>query len=403
MKKICFITQCSLPVPTTKGGAVETLVEYIINENEINKKYEITVISIGEEKAKELSKKYQYTKFVYIDKKNRKLNKLLLFIYKILKHMKIYIPFSLEFKQALKELKKIENQDYYIFEAGPTTQLPALSKIIPKEKLLVHIHWEGMSEERKDKCFSYLIPVSEYIGKQWQKNTNRTWEKIKPLKNCVKTELFSKETSPEEQKELKKKLNIPENNKVIIYTGRIVKEKGILELLKAYEKLETKNITLLVIGSANFGEETNTLYEKLVYDMISKSNKSIIFTGFINQKDLYRYYNIADIAVMPSIFQDPAPLVCIETQATGTPLLATKVGGIPEYTGEDCAILIEKDENLINNLKEKMELLLKDEYLRRELSKAGKTNSLKYNTKNYYEGLCSIIDSIEEEKNNEKK
>ena len=31
MKKICFITQCSLPVPTTKGGAVETLVEYLLN------------------------------------------------------------------------------------------------------------------------------------------------------------------------------------------------------------------------------------------------------------------------------------------------------------------------------------------------------------------------------------
>ena len=37
MKNICFITQCSLPVPTVKGGAVETLVEYIINQNEIEK------------------------------------------------------------------------------------------------------------------------------------------------------------------------------------------------------------------------------------------------------------------------------------------------------------------------------------------------------------------------------
>lgn len=33
MKKICFITQCTLPIPTVKGGAVETLVEYILDEN----------------------------------------------------------------------------------------------------------------------------------------------------------------------------------------------------------------------------------------------------------------------------------------------------------------------------------------------------------------------------------
>lgn len=44
-KNICIITQCSLPIPTTKGGAVETLVEYILMENERMDKYHFTVIS----------------------------------------------------------------------------------------------------------------------------------------------------------------------------------------------------------------------------------------------------------------------------------------------------------------------------------------------------------------------
>ena len=61
MKNICFITQCSLPIPTTKGGAVETLVEYIVDENEREKKYNITVISVEDEKAKEISKKHKNT------------------------------------------------------------------------------------------------------------------------------------------------------------------------------------------------------------------------------------------------------------------------------------------------------------------------------------------------------
>ena len=46
MKKICVITQCSLPIPTTKGGAVETLAEYMINENERDPRYIFTVITI---------------------------------------------------------------------------------------------------------------------------------------------------------------------------------------------------------------------------------------------------------------------------------------------------------------------------------------------------------------------
>ena len=47
MKNICIITQCSLPVPTVKGGAVETLVEFILKQNEIKGKYNFTVISVG--------------------------------------------------------------------------------------------------------------------------------------------------------------------------------------------------------------------------------------------------------------------------------------------------------------------------------------------------------------------
>lgn len=398
MKKICFITQCSLPVPTTKGGAVETLVEYLLNENEKNKDYQFTVISIGDEKAKKISQKYKYTKFIYIDPSNKFINKIRMFIYKILKHLSIYIPFSGEFKKVLKVLKNIEEQDYFIYEAGPTTQIPALNKIIPKEKLLVHIHWDGMSNLKKDKCFSYLLPVSDYIGRQWQIGTNRNADSIKPLYNCAKIDLFSKKITENEKIELKNKLNIPIKNKVIIFTGRIVQEKGIKELLLAYKNIVTKNVTLLIIGSANFGATTNTKYEKDVSKLISKVKKQIIFTGFIHQTELYKYYNIADIAVIPSLFQDPAPLVCIETQATGTPLIATRVGGIPEYVGENTAILIDNDSNLINNLTKEIDLLLNDQNKRKSMTENSIKNAQKFNTENYYSNFNTIINEIKRSK-----
>ena len=395
MKKICFITQCSLPVPTTKGGAVETLVEYLLNENEKNKDYQFTVISIGDEKAKKISQKYKYTKFIYINPSNKFINKIRMFIYKILKHLSIYIPFSGEFKKVLKLLKNIEEQDYFIYEAGPTTQIPALNKIIPKEKLLVHIHWDGMSNLKKDKCFSYLLPVSDYIGRQWQIGTNRNANSIKPLYNCAKIDLFSKKITEDEKIELKNKLNIPIKNKVIIFTGRIVQEKGIKELLLAYKNIVTKNVTLLIIGSANFGATTNTKYEKDVSKLISKIKKQIIFTGFIHQTELYKYYNIADIAVMPSLFQDPAPLVCIETQATGTPLIATRVGGIPEYVGKDTAILIDNDSNLVKNLTKEIDLLLNNQNKRKSMTENSIKNAQKFNTENYYSNFNTIINKIE--------
>lgn len=394
MKKICFITQCSLPIPTTKGGAVETLVEYLLDENEKNRNYQFTVISIDDKDAKKKSEKYKYTKFIYIAQSNKIINKIRMLVYKILKHLNIYISFSDEFKKALKVLRNIEEQDYFIYEAGPTTQLPALSKIIPKDKLLVHIHWDGMSNIKKDKSFSYLLPVSDYIGHQWQTGTNRNPNHIKPLYNCAKINLFSEKITESEKIELRNKLNIPEKNKVIIFTGRIVQEKGIKELLSAYQRITTENVSLLIIGSSNFGATTNTKYEKDVAKLISQIKKQIIFTGYIHQTELYKFYNIADIAVMPSLFQDPAPLVCIETQATGTPLIATRVGGIPEYVGENTAILIDNDFNLVNNLAKEIDLLLEDQNKRKCMSENSIKHAQKFNTENYYLNFVRIINEI---------
>lgn len=392
MKNICFISQCSLPIPTVKGGAVETLVEYLITENEKNGKYHFTVISIEDDEALRMSKDYINTEFVYVKKANNKANAILFLLYRILKHIGIYIPFSLEFKEALKALKKCKDQDLYIFEAGPTTQLPALARIVPKEKLFVHVHWDGMGTKRKDKCFSRLLPVSDYIGAQWKEATGCSDEKIVPLYNCAKIQRFDKESTSEEKNELREKLGIPSDNKVIIFTGRIVQEKGVKELLLAYEKIDVENVTLIIIGSANFGAQTNTKYETEVADIISSSKKQIVFTGYVHQTMLYRYYNIANVAVMPSLFQDPAPLVGIETQASGTALISTNVGGIHEYVTKDSAILVEMDDKLVDSLKTNIEKVLLDDQLSHEMGLAGKENAKQYDIENYYERFSQIVD-----------
>lgn len=398
MKKICIITQCSLPVPTVKGGAVETLVEYIINQNEIENKYQFTIISVYNKKAFELSKKYVNTKFIWIQEKNKIINKWLMILYKFLKHLGVYIPFSLEFKEALKSMKKLDEHDLYIYEGGPTTQIPALSKIISKDKLVVHLHWDGMGNKKKDKCFSYLLPVSDYIGNCWKTSTNCSYEKIKPLYNCANRDSFTKKLTEIEKNKLKEKLNIPLQNKVILFIGRIVKEKGIKELLEAFELIKQKNATLLIIGSANFGAQTNTPYEIEIENKIKQSDKSIVFTGFIHQTELYKYYNISNVVVMPSLFQDPAPLVSIEAQSSGTPVIATDVGGIKEYTDKYGVILIKKDRNLIINLVNAIDEILSDEVKEIEMGESCKKHSEKFSINSYFKNFSNIIEDIIQKK-----
>ena len=400
MKNICFITQCSLPIPPTKGGAVETLVEYILDENEKTPHYHFTVISVGDKEAEQKSKKYKHADFLYVEEKNQKLSKILAKLDRVLKHFKIYVPFSMEFREALKRIKQLKEQDIYIYEAGPTTQLVLLNKIIPKEKLVAHIHWDGMGNERLDKCFSSLLPVSNYIGNQWLNATKCNSNKIKPLYNCANIERFTKQSTEEEKIVLRKELGIGDDSKVVIFTGRIVEEKGLKELLQAFKLVKHDNVTLLIIGSANFGAKTNTQYEQEVEELIKKSNKPIVFTGFVHQTLLYKYYQIADIAVMPSMFQDPAPLVCIETQATGTPLIANNVGGISEYSNPDGVILVDKDEKLTTNIANQIDKLLNDDELVKAMGESNREFAKQFNTETYFKDFSAIMQKILEEQKN---
>ena len=393
-KKICFITQCSLPVPTTRGGAVETLVEYLISENEVNNDFNFTVVSIYDEKAEDISKKYKNTKFIYVKEKNNFFNSIYHFIYRVLKKISIYIPFTLEFKEVLRIIKEIKDDyDLFIYEAGPTTQLPLLNKYIPKEKLVAHLHWDGLSNMKKDKSFCYLFTVSNYIGRQWEKTASNKNGNIKVLRNCANTEVFCKKITEAEKNNLRKKFKIGKKDFVLIFTGRIIPEKGVLELLKAYENVKYDDVKLIVIGSSNFGNKVKTKYDAIIKNQIQIMKKAVIFTGFIHQTDLYKYYNIADLAIMPSMFQDPAPLVCIETQATGTPLIATNVGGISEYASSE-TILLEKNEDLIDNLTKNIEFLYLNREKLEEMSVKGKEHVKEYTKKNYYKNFKKLIGDI---------
>ena len=391
MKKICVITQCSLPIPTTKGGAVETLAEYMINENERDPRYIFTVITIKANYSVELSKKYKYTNFVFIDnKENRVVNKCWNIAYRILKHAFIYIPFSKPFLAALKTIKRLEKHDLYLYLAGPTTQIPILARLIDKNRLLVYLHWDGMGTPRYAASCKRVIAISKYIKEQWMKKTGSN--EVTVVENCVNIKLFDKKVTETEKEELRNKLGIHSDNKVIMFVGRIIEAKGIRELIYAFQKIKDKNAVLLIIGASNFGMKTKTPFEKEISSLIMKSEKKIVFTGYIHQSELYKYYSLADCSVMPSQFQEPAGLVAIEAQMTGTPLIVTRVGGLSEYCSPEATITVEKDEYQVDNIKKAIDDLLSDPTKCEIMGKKGKEFARRYNTANFFAGLSDVFD-----------
>lgn len=101
--KLAMITSGFLPVPATKGGAVENLIVNILNENEINNKIEFSIFSIYEEKAILESKKYHNSKFIFIrtGRISKIMDKIVFFIAKNILKKKIVKVIDIYFKDYL--------------------------------------------------------------------------------------------------------------------------------------------------------------------------------------------------------------------------------------------------------------------------------------------------------------
>lgn len=120
---------------------------------------------------------------------------------------------------------------------------------------------------------------------------------------------------------LKVKYGIKDTDFIIGYSGRLVKDKGIAELVAAFDLLQdANNCKLLLVGMF---EERDALSEDIKSQILN--NSRIICTGFINGGMEY-YYSLMDVYVLPS-YREGFPTGVLEAQAMGKPVVTTMVTG----------------------------------------------------------------------------
>lgn len=130
-------------------------------------------------------------------------------------------------------------------------------------------------------------------------------------------------------KDIKLKHNIKKGDIIVTFIGRLVKEKGILNLLEAYSKLESKNVKFIIIGSLSDSErdkDTIKIIEKY------KKNTDVIFTGQIS--NINEYLTLSDIYCLPS-YREGMPRSIIEAMAMKNAIIATKIRGSREEVVEN--------------------------------------------------------------------
>ncbi|CAM4029622.1 glycosyltransferase family 4 protein [Flavobacterium weaverense] len=157
--------------------------------------------------------------------------------------------------------------------------------------------------------------------------------------------------SSEDKIELRKELGILENDFVFIFVGRLVGDKGVNELIAAFERFsnEVKKIKLLLVGP--FESDLDPLSSSTLG--IIKSNRNIISVGF--QPDVRTYFAISTALVFPS-YREGFPNVVLQAGAMGLPSIVSNINGCNEIIieGENGVIIPVKDGDAIYNAMKKM-------------------------------------------------
>lgn len=389
-KKVCIAIPPNLPMPAVKGGAIETLLQHVIDLNEKNYDCDLTIISLYDPKALKKSQQYKHTRFVYYHFK--KDDKIKYFMFRgFRKALKLSINILEPYEHFITNYVLKNDFDIFVNESADFNSFEKIAKKLGKENCFAHLHSVFSSNSTIDNTFGTIISVSEFIKQNWLKSSELKSSQVKVLFNCADDSIFNKVTSSPDRKKLREKLGFKSTDFIVIFSGRIVQEKGVLELIRAIKRIKNNKIKLLIVGSPNFGKKTVTKYETQVVKEVEKSKERISFTGFIPHNELYKYYNIAQCAVIPSMYEDPAPLVTIESMMARKPLIVTNSGGIPEYVDSKSAIVVKKEKDIVNQLSQGIVDLYENSSLRSSMSKGAHQRALNYTVDRYYNEYLKIL------------
>lgn len=399
--KIAFIiSDEGLPVPAVFGGAIETLVTLLIEENEKAQKFEFIIVCKYYDELKKYGsiEKYRQTHIYYIDEKTESiLTKIKLKVYNHIawKSDGRLSYLNLFYYRAYKIIRR-ERVDYAIAEGGDYQKFWLISKKMHAFKTIIHIHHELKSNSKLLKIFGKSIAVSDFIMKKWMEGAELGEHKLYVLKNAVDEKRFEYHLSSQEVIGVREKLGFAISDFVVIYCGRIIKERGVKELIEAFSLLDNTDVKLLILGATGFAVGEKGKYECEVIEKC-KADTRIKILGYIDNYKIYQYYQCSDVLVIPSICEEASTLTILEGMYSGIPVIATDSGGLVEYAKDSFSIIVKRDEYLIENIAKAIMKIKGDEKLRNSMKVHALSEAKKYSGRFYFKNFSNLIDRFKEE------
>jgi glycosyltransferase involved in cell wall biosynthesis len=178
------------------------------------------------------------------------------------------------------------------------------------------------------RCSAFVVPGKSSF--QYVKNYGIRDEEIFTAPNAVDSELFFQKAAAVRQDAEIQRQSLQLPPRFFLFVGRLVREKGVFDLLEAYAKLTPELRAAVGLVLAGEGTARATLVRRA--SLIKPGQ--IQFTGFVHREQLASYYALAEVFVFPS-HTDPWGLVVNEAMACGLPVIASDAAGSTADLVED--------------------------------------------------------------------
>lgn len=164
-------------------------------------------------------------------------------------------------------------------------------------------------------------------------------EKLSIISNGIDASCFNDVN--EQRQSLRQELGISPDEVVLLFSGRVVKEKGIFHLLDAFETLWKENHKLrLIIAGYTVSYQDYTTH-------MPKSISHVTFTGSIPRKTIYKWYKAADIGVLPT-YTEQCSYTGLEMMASRLLVVSTNGNGVCDMFDDSCALIIDAKEETMS-------------------------------------------------------
>ncbi len=220
------------------------------------------------------------------------------------------------------------------------------------------------------KTAKHILTVSEFSKNEIHNLYGINLENIGVVYNAV-NEIF-------------KSKKIETNQKYILAVSSLNYQKNFHSLVKAFNQLDDKSTKLYLVGSINKNFASIELLSEI------EKNTNIVFKGRVDDNELIELYSNAICFVYPSLYEGFG-IPPLEAQACGCPVICSNVASLPEVGGVDSVVYC--DPYNVNDIREKIELVLNDKNLQNDLKIKGFENIKRFS---WEESVRKIIEVIKE-------